>query len=501
LACKHNVVGINALDLGDAHSFSGETMSKESTRRDFLKVSSMGAAAIAGVALADSPARSSPKAAAGEISVWTTDENQRCARGAALSWQNASGSSAAAIVVNPDKKFQPILGFGAAFTDAACFTFNRLDPAAREKLFHQMFSPSEMGLNVCRTCIGASDYSVKAYSFDEGDPDPDLQRFSIDYDRAYILPMLREARKANPDLFLFSTPWSPPGWMKSNNSMLGGNMQRKHMSAYANYFVKFLQGYEAEGVPIQAISVQNEVDTDQDGRMPACSWPQEYEADFVRQQLGPAFERAGVKTKIWIIDHNYNLWGRAMGELETEGVRKYTNAIAWHGYVGKVEWINRVQNAYPDVEMYWTEGGPDFTEPDYMTGCAKWSATFTGVLRNCCRSITAWNLALDEVGKPNIGPFNCGGLVSIHSQTKEVAYCGQYWAFAHYSKFIKRGAHRIDSQTNGGDILHAAFENPDGQHVVVLTNAGPASSCVLKVGGSTANVSLNQHSVTTLVWS
>jgi glucosylceramidase len=501
LACKHNVVGINALDLGDAHSFSGETMSKESTRRDFLKVSSMGAAAIAGVALADSPARSSAKAAAGEISVWTTDDNQRCARGAALSWQNASGSSAAAIVVNPDKKFQPILGFGAAFTDAACFTFNRLDPAAREKLFHQMFSPSEMGLNVCRTCIGASDYSVKAYSFDEGDPDPDLQRFSIDYDRAYILPMLREARKANPDLFLFSTPWSPPGWMKSNNSMLGGNMQRKHMSAYANYFVKFLQGYEAEGVPIQAISVQNEVDTDQDGRMPACSWPQEYEADFVRQQLGPAFERAGVKTKIWIIDHNYNLWGRAMGELETEGVRKYTNAIAWHGYVGKVEWINRVQNAYPDVEMYWTEGGPDFTEPDYMTGCAKWSATFTGVLRNCCRSITAWNLALDEVGKPNIGPFNCGGLVSIHSQTKEVAYCGQYWAFAHYSKFIKRGAHRIDSQTNGGDILHAAFENPDGQHVVVLTNAGPASSCVLKVGGSTANVSLNQHSVTTLVWS
>jgi glucosylceramidase len=501
LACKHNVVGINALDLGDAHSFSGETMSKESTRRDFLKVSSMGAAAIAGVALADSPARSSAKAAAGEISVWTTDDNQRCARGAALSWQNASGSSASGIVLNPDKKFQPILGFGAAFTDAACFTFNRLDPTAREKLFHQMFSPSEMGLNVCRTCIGASDYSVKAYSFDEGDPDPDLQRFSIDYDRAYILPMLREARKANPDLFLFSTPWSPPGWMKSNNSMLGGNMQRKHMSAYANYFVKFLQGYEAEGVPIQAISVQNEVDTDQDGRMPACSWPQEYEADFVRQQLGPAFERAGVKTKIWIIDHNYNLWGRAMGELETEGVRKYTNAIAWHGYVGKVEWINRVQNAYPDVEMYWTEGGPDFTEPDYMTGCAKWSATFTGVLRNCCRSITAWNLALDEVGKPNIGPFNCGGLVSIHSQTKEVAYCGQYWAFAHYSKFIKRGAHRIDSQTNGGDILHAAFENPDGQHVVVLTNAGPASSCVLKVGGSTAIVSLNQHSVTTLVWS
>jgi glucosylceramidase len=265
--------------------------------------------------------------------------------------------------------------------------------------------------------------------------------------------------------------------------------------------VKFLQAYEAEGVPIQAVSVQNEVDTDQDGRMPACSWPQEYEADFVRQQLGPAFERTGIKTKIWIIDHNYNLWGRAMGELETPDVRKYTNAVAWHGYVGKVEWIDRVQSAYPGVEMYWTEGGPDYTWPDYMTDWTKWSETFTDVLRHWCRSITAWNLALDEVGKPNIGPFNCGGLVSIHSQTKEIAYCGQYWAFAHYSKFIKRGAHRIDSQSNSGDILHAAFENPDGQHVVVLTNSGPSSTCVLKLGGTTANVSLNQHSVTTLVWS
>src|SRR5579872_4008545 len=129
-------------------------MSKESTRRDFLKVSSMGAAAIAGVALADSPAQSSAKSAAGEISVWTTDDNQRCARGPALSWQNDAGAGPRAVVLDPAKKFQPIHGFGAAFTDAACFTFNRLDPAAREKLFHQMFSPSEMGFNVCRTCIG-----------------------------------------------------------------------------------------------------------------------------------------------------------------------------------------------------------------------------------------------------------------------------------------------------------------------------------------------------------
>jgi glucosylceramidase len=147
---------------------------------------------------------------------------------------------------------------------------------------------------------------------------------------------------------------------------------------------------------VQAVTVQNEVDTDQDGRMPACIWPQEYEADFVRSYLGPLFQRAGVKSKIWLIDHNYNLWGRAMGELETADVRKYANAIAWHGYVGQPEWIERVQSAYPDVEMYWTEGGPDYKDADYATDWAKWSATFTDILRNCCRSITAWNFALDE---------------------------------------------------------------------------------------------------------
>jgi glucosylceramidase len=473
-------------------------MAKETTRRDFLKTSSLSAAALS---VPGAFTAAAPNPSSGEISVWTTDDNHLSSRGPSISWRPSQASTTSAVVLDPEKKFQPVLGFGAALTDAACFTLNRLDAPAREKLFHELFSPTEMAFSVCRTCIGASDYSVNAYSFDEGAPDPELQRFSIDHDRAYILPILREARKANPDLFLFSSPWSPPGWMKPNGSMLGGNMQRKHMPAYANYFVKFLQGYEAEGVPVQAVTIQNEVDTDQDGRMPACSWPMEYEADFVRGQLGPAFERAGVKTKIWIIDHNYNLWGRAMGELETPNVRKYTNAIAWHGYVGEVEWIDRVQAAYPDVEMYWTEGGSDYTWPDYMTDWVKWSKTFTGVLRHWCRSITAWNIALDEKGKPNIGPFACGGLVSIHSQTKEISYSGQYHAFAHYSRFITRDARRFDSQGGATELQHVAFENPDGRRVVVLTNPGAAQNCELRLGNQSATVALSRNSVTTLQWS
>jgi glucosylceramidase len=476
-------------------------MASTRSRRDFLKLSARGTAALAGAAALGRLGSASTVGPAGNLSLWITDGTQRLKRAPSVVWQSATGSSAQdTVVLDPDKKFQEILGFGAAFTDASCFIFNRLDPVAREKLFHELFHPSEMGLSVCRTCIGSSDYSTKMYSYDEGDADPDLTRFSIEHDRAYILPILREARKANPDLFLFSSPWSPPGWMKSNHSMLGGNMRREYMPSYANYFLKFLQGYEAEGVPVQAVTIQNEVDTDQDGRMPACIWPQEYEADFVRSHLGPLFERTGVKTKIWLIDHNYNLWGRALCELETPDVRRYSNAIAWHGYLGKPEWIERVHSAYPDVEMYWTEGGPDYIDPHYATNWSEWSKTFSGILRNWCRSITAWNFALDEQGRPNIGPFPCGGLLTINSASKEISYSGQYWAFAHYSRFIRRGARRIESQSVVSNLYHVAFENPSGGRLLVLTNTGPSRDCRIRFGDKAAVVSLNPNSVTTVEW-
>jgi len=480
-------------------------MPSDFTRRDFLKISGIGGAALAtgGPFAGATPVFSStaPAPKNGELAVWVTTSNKKLHAEPSIAWRTGSGSAAVdAVVLNPTKKLQEILGFGAAFTDASCYMFNQLSPDARQQLFHKLFHPSEMGLNVCRTCIGSSDYSTKAYSYNDGDPDPDLKRFSIEHDRAYILPMLREARKVNPDLFLFSSPWSPPGWMKANGSMLGGNMRRHYMSSYANYFVKFLQAYEAEGVTVQAITVQNEVDTDQDGRMPACIWQQEYEADFVRQNLGPVFERNGVKTKIWLIDHNYNLWGRAIGELETPDVHKYASAIAWHGYVGEVEWIDRVHQAFPDVQMHWTEGGPAYNDANYASDWADWSKTFADILRHQCRSITAWNLALDEQGRPNIGPFNCGGLVTINSQTKDISYSGQYWAFAHYSSFVRRGAHRIDSQSAANNLSHASFENPDGQRVLVLTNPGTARNCELRLAEASASVPLAANSVTTLVW-
>jgi glucosylceramidase len=474
------------------------------SRREFMKLAAAGAA---GVALAEALPASAQvvnaggKAPKGSVAVRLTAGAKRYAEQPPIQWQPAAGSAGDAIILNPDKTYQDVLGFGAAFTDAACYNFGQLAPDQREQLLHELFSPSEMNFSVCRTCIGSSDYSAKLYSYDEGsEPDPELKRFSIDHDKSYILPSMRLARKINPDLFLLGSPWSPPAWMKTNGSMLGGTLYKHYYAPYAQYFVNYLKAYEAEGVAINAVTSQNEVDTDQDARMPACLFGQEYEIEFVSRYLGPEIAKNDLKTKIWIIDHNYNLWGRAICELDVPELNKYVDGVAWHGYAGTPDAMTRVHDAHPEKNAYWTEGGPDYTDPAYLTDWSKWSTTYAGILRNWSRCIIGWNLALDENGKPNIGPFPCGGVVTINSKTKEITRSGQYWGFAHYSKAVRRGAKRFDSQADIPGVSHVAFANPDGTHAVVLTNTGAERNVSLQMAGVMAELALPKDSVSTLTW-
>lgn len=434
------------------------------------------------------------------LQTWVTDEHRTLAAGQPVAWHQQATRSRETIVLRREQTYQEILGFGGALTGGACYVLSRMESSARAKLMHDLFDPAGMALNVCRVCIGASDCSAMAYSYDDGPVDPDLTRFSIEPDRAFILPMLQEARAINPELFLFGSPWSPPGWMKSNGSLKGGCMRHTYMASYADYFLKFLRAYEESGVPIQAVTIQNEVDADQDGLMPACAWPQDYEADFLTMHLGPLFDRAGIKTKIWIIDHNYNLWGRALGELETPDVLKYTNAIAWHGYSGDPAWINRVQSAFPNVEMYFTEAGPNYQDANYETDWTRWGNTFTNILRNWCRSITIWTLASDEHGQPYCGssPAGIGGAMLIHSQTGEISTSGMYRALGHFSRFIRRGARRIASESDAAGLSHCAFENPGGALVAILTNPGAARTCGIQLGSNDAQIDLAANSVTTV---
>ncbi len=470
-------------------------MPSRQTRRSIVKKLTSGVAA-----LATARPVSAQAAPAGGIRVFCTSGEKRFAPQAGLEWRPARGSSAEAITLDPSRKSQTILGFGAALTDASCYLFNRLQAPQRERLFRELFHPSEMGLSVCRVCLGASDYSTEAYSFDEGDPDPEMRRFSIEHDKAYILPMLREARAVNPDLYLFGSPWTPPGWMKTGGSMLGGSMRKKNFAAYARYFVKTLQGYAAEGVPLNAVSIQNEVDTDQDGKMPACLWGQEYEIEFVGRHLGPQLAENNIDSKIWVLDHNYSLWGRAIAELDDPRVNRYVDGVAWHGYVGDVSAMTRVHDTHPEKNMYWTEGGPTYKEPRYLTNWSQWASTMAGVLRNWSRCFIAWNIALDEAGRPNIGPFECGGVITIDSKTAEIRRSGQYWALAHYSRAIRRGACCIESAGDLGGLSHFACANPDGSMAAVLTNTEKDREVTIRLSGSETRVHLPSDSVSTLNW-
>jgi glucosylceramidase len=277
-------------------------------------------------------------------------------------------------------------------------------------------------------------------------------------------------------------------------------MKKKHFAAYARYFVKFVQAYAEAGVPIHAVSVQNEVDTDQDGLMPACLWGQEYEMGFVSGHLGPRFADNKIETKIWIVDHNYDLWGRAICELDEPKLNRYVDGVAWHGYAGQPSAMTRVHDAHPEKHMYWAEGGPDIHDPQYKTNWTHWSTTFAAILRNWARCIIGWNLALDETGKPKIGPFSCGGLITIDSKTREITQSGQYWAFAHYSSAIRRGARRIESSGCLEGVSHVAFANPDGTKAAILTNSGAEKTAFLRMSGLEARVNLPNNAIVTLTW-
>jgi glucosylceramidase len=496
------------------------------SRRGFLRVASVTAAGL--TIFNRMPTWGDSTGSGGPVQVWSTFRDRRHASTEPLTWGPATAIAADAIVLDPLETRQEMLGFGAAFTDAACYLLNQLSSDQRATLMQELFAPDEMALNVCRTCIGASDYSTSLYSFDESEEeDPELKKFSIGHDKTYILPLLREARKLNPDLFLFSSPWSPPAWMKFNRSMLGGTIRKSKLEPYSRYFQKFLDAYKEEGVDINAITVQNEVDTTVDGRYAACQWSQEDEILFVGRYLGPLFRQAGIPTKIWVLDHNFTLWGRAIGELSDPRACEFIDGIAWHGYAGQPSAMTQVHHAFPLKSAYFTEGGPQREPhaagapfPDPMTAWARWAEWANSVVRNWSRSITMWNLALDENGTPYIGhheegdivpgaPTTGRGVITIDSKTHEVSRSGRFWALAHYTKHVRRGAKvfRTDGvagnsgETSASPISHVGFRNPDGSYVVVLSNRGPERRIQLVLGSSSLPVELPADSVHTLQWS
>ncbi len=484
-------------------------------RRDFLKLGAMAGVAAAGGKPKSLYAKS--QEIPGTVRAWRTTPLEKFQPlESPPQWETWSAVSPLSIHLDPATQYQEMVGFGGAFTDASCYLLHQMPPEAQHAFLSDLYGPNGLRLSVGRTCIGASDYSTKFYTYDDASqPDPDLKEFSIEHDRAWILPTLRAARELNSDLYLFSCVWSPPGWMKTGGAVLGGSMREHWFPSHAQYFVKFLQAYAAEGVKVQAITVNNEVDTDQDGHFPATLWGQQYEIGFVVNHLGPALEQASLNTKIWILDHNYDLWGRVVDELSNSRLYKYVDGVAWHSYAGTPDAMSRTHDMFPEKHMYFTEGGPpahlfdpaqqqQFTRAPYGTDWARWSSAFTNMLRNWARMICVWNLLLDENGRPDLTnpprPMRQGGLVSVNSKTQQLTYSGNYFAFQHYSKLIQRGARIFASSGNLPGIDHVAARNPDGSSVLVVTNSGVEQQVQCTLGTRALQLVLPADSITSVVW-
>ena len=466
-------------------------------RREFVRA----AGAVSSLGLLSSAIGNAEAVQPMTAKIFMTSATRKHERLAPISFKPLKGEdhSTDSILVDPSSRFQSILGFGSAYTDASCFLLQSMQPEARRAFLLETFSPEQMNLNVGRTSIGASDYSRDVYNYDDQAGDLSMAKFSIAHDESYILPVLREMRRIQPELFLLSTPWSPPGWMKTYGSMLGGWMTYQYLAPYALYFSRFLDAYRAAGVPINAVTSQNELETDQGGSMPATYWPPELEADFIRDHLGPLLRQKEDATEIWLLDHNYNLWKRVRWQLQDVALRKYVSGVAWHGYLGTPDMMSRLHEVEPDMPFYWTEGGPDINDPQYAYDWTRWGTIFTAAVSNWCRCLITWNLMLDPQGKPNIGPFSCGGLVTL-KEDGTLLYSGQYWALRHFSQHVTRGAMRIASHSDVSELSHVAFVNKDGSRVLLLTNTGEERDLRLLYLGEQATIHLDKHSVTTALW-
>jgi glucosylceramidase len=424
------------------------------------------------------------------VSVWLTtpDQANLLTQQGNVTFSGTIRSNPTTITVNEGLTYQQMVGFGASLTDASAWLiYNKLSASQRTTLLNNLFSASSgVGLDFLRQPMGASDLTLPAsgeYSYDDmpaGQTDPSLAHFSISHDTSYIIPVLQQALQINPNIKIMGTPWSPPGWMKSTGSMEGGTLNSNAYVAYANYFVKFIQAYQALGLPIYAISPQNEPLYVPTG-YPGMSMPATTERDFIKNYLGPAFSSNGITTNILGYDHNWDQPGYPETILSDSTASSYTSGVAWHCYAGTVDAQTTVHNLYPSKDTYETEcSGGTWEGSNWPNGFQNTMELLINTTRNWSKTVVRWGLALDTNNGPNLGTgascTTCRGIVTINQSNGAVTYNSDYYALGQASKFVVPGASRIDSNSFGSkSIEDVAFKNPDGSRVLVVYNSRPTS--------------------------
>jgi glucosylceramidase len=453
-----------------------------------------------------------PTSYGNNVSVWLTTASLQThlARQEDVHFSTGNASGIITISVNENQTDQQMVGFGASLTDASAWLiYNKMSKSQRDALMESLFSPIDgIGLDFLRQPMGASDLTTPAsgeYSYDDmppGQTDPNLTHFSIKHDEAYIIPLLKQALQINPNLKIMATPWSPPGWMKSTDSMEGGTLNPSAYGPYANYFVKFIQAYQAQGIPIYAVTVQNEPLYQPVG-YPGMSFPADQEANFIANYLEPAFAANHITTRILGYDHNWDTPSYPTTLLSNAGADAALAGTAWHCYAGAVEAQTQVYNAYPDKDTYETECSGGTWEGN--NGLAGTANLLIGATRNWSKTVVRWGLALDPDGEPNLGTgascTTCRGVVTIDQSNGQVTYNGDYYGLGQASKFLQPGAVRIDSSAGSNQVSDVAFKNPDGSKVLVVYNAAASRRQFdVQWGGEWFAYSLPSGAIATFKW-
>ena len=445
------------------------------------------------------------------VAVWMTtgDRSALLARQPTLAFGTAANDSPT-ITVDGATTYQTMAGFGYTLTGGSAFVINRMPAAARDTLLRELFGRdlSSLGVSYLRLGIGASDLSAAPYTYDEmpaGQADPTLASFTIDAERADLLPVLRRILALNPGIELLATPWTAPRWMKDNGAYVGGSLLPAHYPAYAQYFVKYIQAMKAEGVTIAAITVQNE--PLHPGNNPSMVMTAAQQATFIKNHLGPALRAAGLETKIFLYDHNADHPEYPLAILDDPAAKAFVDGTAFHLYGGSIDALTTVHDRHPDRNIYFTEQYTASTGS--FDGDLRWHARnlVVGAPRNWSRTVLEWNLANDERFGPhtNGGCSTCLGAVTIDASSSAVTRNVAYYVVGHLSRFVDPGSVRVASTVTGPStttsLPNVAFRTPAGRYVLVVLNDGKATRTFnVSFAGRRATHTLAEGSIATYVW-
>lgn len=439
-----------------------------------------------------------------DVAFWVTKADQSILlqkQSSLLALGGASGTPAT-ITLDSTQIFQTVDGFGYTLTGGSASLINALSTTDKANLLNELFGSASnaIGVSYLRLSLGASDLSASVFSYDDmptGQTDVNLTNFSLSKDTTDVVPILKQILAINPNIKILASPWSAPVWMKDNGNSMGGGLQTQYYNVYAQYFVKYIQAMKAKGITIDAVTIQNE--PQHGGNNPSMVMSAAEEAAFVKSALGPAFQTAGLSTKIIVWDHNCDNPGYPIAILNDAAAKPFVNGSAFHLYAGDISALSAVHSAHPDKSLYFTEEWTGSTGS--FSGDFIWHMknVIIGSMINWSKNALEWNLANDGGYNPHTpgGCTQCKGAITLDGTINRNV---GYYIIAQVSKFIPAGSVRIASSTTSG-LSNVAFKTPSGNTVVVVLNDTPSSQ-VITIKSNTRSITsaLPAGAAATYVW-